>query len=317
MTNARPRRWRRLIFFLVLSPILLLGGVAGFVWFKPESALQLLFENTRQRADLERKEVVLAGGVRLAYLDGGEGKPLVLLHGFGGNKDYFAPLARGLTPKYRVIIPDLAGFGESTKSADLDYSPTSQADRVHALLAGLDISSAHIAGTSMGGQIAATYAARYPQETASLLLINSAGIWSAKPSTIITNALQGNNAMLIGNVEDFLNLLDYITETPPKLPMPIARALADELIPLRPLHETISKQLLADSIEARIAGLKVPTQIVWGDRDRIIDVDAVRILRELIPGSKVEIMSGVGHNITYERPHELLRLYVGFLSAIE
>src|SRR6478735_3598161 len=75
----------------------------------------------RWRADLERKEIVLSDGTRIAYLEGGGGEPLVLVHGFGADKDNFTRVARWLTPHYRVIVPDLVGFGESAHRADVDY----------------------------------------------------------------------------------------------------------------------------------------------------------------------------------------------------
>jgi pimeloyl-ACP methyl ester carboxylesterase len=74
--------------------------------------------------------VNIPGGLRHVYLQGGHGDPLLLLHGFGANKDNFTQLAGYLTPHYRVIAPDHIGFGESSHSEDVDYSPASQAARV-------------------------------------------------------------------------------------------------------------------------------------------------------------------------------------------
>ena len=60
----------------------------------------------RRRSGLTRKEITISGGLRYAYLEGGQGEPLLMLHGFGANKDNFTPIARYLVPHYRVIIPD-------------------------------------------------------------------------------------------------------------------------------------------------------------------------------------------------------------------
>lgn len=83
----------------------------------------------RGLAGLVRKEMELPGGLRYVYLQGGTGEPLMLLHGFGANKDNFVRVAKYLTPNYRVIIPDHIGFGESAKPAKADYTPRSTPGR--------------------------------------------------------------------------------------------------------------------------------------------------------------------------------------------
>src|ERR1700710_1777563 len=94
----------------------------------------------RSRAGLVRKEIALADGTRMVYLEGGSGAPLVLVHGFGADKDNFTRVARYLTPHYRVIVPDLVGFGESTHRADVDYHYAAQARRLHAFTQALGLS---------------------------------------------------------------------------------------------------------------------------------------------------------------------------------
>ena len=90
----------------------------------------------RSRAGLVRKEITLADGTHIAYLEGGSGAPLVLVHGFGADKDNFTRIARYLVPHYRVIVPDLVGFGESSHRADVDYHYAAQAQRAARLHAG-------------------------------------------------------------------------------------------------------------------------------------------------------------------------------------
>ncbi len=84
----------------------------------------------------------------------------MLLHGFGANKDHFTLVARFLTPRYSVIVPDHLGFGESAHPLAADYAPPTQAQRLRALAQALGIQSLHLGGNSMGGQIALTYVDR-------------------------------------------------------------------------------------------------------------------------------------------------------------
>src|SRR6516164_4315536 len=108
-----------------------------------EKLAHLIFDLHRWRSGLSRKEVAIPGGLRYVYLEGGQGEPLILLHGFGANKDNFTPVARFLTPHYRVIAPDHIGFGESSHSQDADYAAPAQAARLHAFTRALGIERFH------------------------------------------------------------------------------------------------------------------------------------------------------------------------------
>ena len=153
---------------IVLTVVVI--AVVGFVYLAPENARGLLLRVQRAQAGLDRKEIQLADGLRYVYLEGGKGEQLMLLHGFGGDKDHFARVAGYLTTRYRVVIPDHIGFGESAHPVDADYSPPAQAKRLRAFALALGITNLHLGGNSMGGHIAMTYAALYPEEVKSLWL---------------------------------------------------------------------------------------------------------------------------------------------------
>lgn len=270
----------------------------------------------RKRADLERKEVELPGGMRYVYLEGGKGEPLMLLHGFGGNKDNFTRVARYLTPKYRVIIPDHIGFGESTHYDDADYTPTAQAERLHALAQALRLKNFHLGGNSMGGQIAMAYAARYPGEVSSLWLLNPAGILDAPKSELAHIYLEtGRNPLIARSEEDFAKTFAFVMSDPPFVPRPILNVMAQERIQNANLEERIFLQIATASVERSIAGMKTPTLIVWGEHDRVIHVGTAEVLHKLLPGSQVVIMSGIGHLPMVEAPKASANDYLRFRTA--
>src|SRR5262249_61814458 len=96
-----------------------------------------------------------SGGVRvddveIAYLEGGSGEPLILVHGFGATKDNFTRVAAYLTPHYRVLIPDLPGFGDSSKSETASYSITQQVQWLHAFATALGVGGVHLGGAVAG-----------------------------------------------------------------------------------------------------------------------------------------------------------------------
>jgi pimeloyl-ACP methyl ester carboxylesterase len=222
-------------------------GVALYFYFSPEQLVRRALGYERGLAGLVRNEAELAGGLRYVYLEGGRGEPLLLLHGFGANKDNFVRAAKYLTPRYRVIIPDHIGFGESAKPPKADYYSRAQAERLHTLARVLGVSKVHLGGNSMGGHIALAYAAQYPKEVASLWLLAPAGVWSAPPSEMRKRIEQGEeNPMIVKNEEEFARLVAGVTAVPLAIPRRFLDVLAQERIRNHELEQRIFKQLAED-----------------------------------------------------------------------
>ena len=310
--------FRRIVMTIAVVLILAVLGAVASIYLVPETAARTFLSVERWRAGLVRKEIDLPDGTHYVYLEGGQGEPLMMLHGFGANKDGFPRVARYLTPQYRVIIPDQIGFGESAHPSDADYSSTAQAERLHSLAQALGVQQVHLCGSSMGGQIALTYAAVYPAEVKSLWLLAPAGLWSAPQSELAKIILDtGQNPLLIRNEDDFPKLLAMVFTDPPFVPRPILNVLARERIRNFDLEERIFKQISTDSIEGRIRGLNAPTLIVWGDRDRLLNVATADILHGLLPNSQVVIMPGIGHVPMVERPQHGAEDYLRFRAVTD
>jgi pimeloyl-ACP methyl ester carboxylesterase len=213
-----------LIFLIVVAGVALLYGY-------PEAVVRSTRENMREAAHLTRKEITLTNGLHYVYLEGGTGEPLLLLHGFGSNKDSFVRTAKYLTGKYQLIIPDHVGFAESAHPVDADYSPIAQARRLHEFAAALGLRQMHLGGSSMGGQIALTYAALYPADVKSLWLTDPAGVWSAPKSDMTRIAEEtGRNPLMVQSTDDFIKMISFVMYKPPFIPTPMASVLARERI---------------------------------------------------------------------------------------
>lgn len=289
----------------------------GFVYLAPESATRLALDLERQRAGLVRKHIDLPGGLHYAYLEGGQGEPLMLLHGFGADKDNFTRVARFLTPHFRVIVPDQIGFGESAHPQQADYAPIAQAARLRALAQALGIQSLHLGGSSMGGHIALTYAALAPAEVKSLWLLDPAGVWSAPESELRKIVRQtGKNPLMARSEDDFAGIFAFVMSDPPFIPRPMLNVMARERIQNFALEERMFKQLAADSVEARVTGLATPTLIVWGEQDRAIHVATAGVLHKLMPNSQVVLMPGIGHLPMIERPQQSAQDYLRFRASL-
>lgn len=306
----------RLIKLALAAVAVLLLAAVGFVYLAPETATTFALNTERQIAGLERKEIDLPGGLHYVYLEGGKGEPLMLLHGFGADKDNFTRVARFLTPHYRVIVPDHLGFGESAHPADADYSPAAQAERLRLLAQALGIKSLHLGGSSMGGHIALSYAALHPAEVDSLWLIDTGGVWSA-PKSELANLIEqsGLNPLIAKSEDEFAQTFAFVMNDPPFIPRPMINVMAQERIRNVALVQRIFKQLVADSLEKRVTGLNTKTLIVWGDKDRAINVATADILHKLMPRSQVIIMPGLGHLPMIERPEQSAQDYLRFRAA--
>ena len=307
----------RITNIIAVSLISLAASAGAFVYLAPESATGLALQLERSRAGLVRREITLPSGVRYAYLEGGTGEPLMLLHGFAADKDNFTRVAAYLTSRYRVIVPDQVGFGESSHLPNGDYRSEAQADRLHQLALALGIRRIHLGGSSMGGQISMAYAAKYPADVSSLWLLAPAGVWSAPKSELARlTQEQGRNPLIARNEDEFAQMVDFVMNDPPFVPRVILNVMAQERIQNVALASHIFGQSVTDSIEERIRGTPVPTLIVWGDRDRALHVDSADVLHKLMPRSQLIVMPGIGHLPMMERPKQSAEDYLKFRASL-
>jgi pimeloyl-ACP methyl ester carboxylesterase len=307
----------KIVAWLIVAAVVVAVLAVGLVYLAPEKVTRWAIDSERKRAGLTRKEIDLPGGLRYVYLEGGRGEPMLLLHGFGANKDNFTRVARHLTPHYRVIVPDHIGFGESAHPADVDYGPAAQAERLRTFAHALGVQRLHLGGNSMGGQIALTFASLHPEEVKSLWLLDAAGVWSA-PESELRRVIRetGENPLVARNEKEFRQLVAFVMSDPPYVPGPVIDVIAQERIRNVALEQRIFAQIAADSIEARIKDLATPALIVWGAEDRAVNVATAGVLHKLLPRSQVIVMQGVGHLPMMERPGDTARDYLQFLAAV-
>lgn len=304
---------KRLLQFLFALVVLCFIALTAYIYIEPEKATQMAVDAERQRAGLVRKEISTSDGLHYVYLEGGEGDPLVLLHGFGADKDNFTRVARWLTPHCHVIIPDLAGFGESSAPPDIDYTAHGQARRLQVLAQALGLTRFDVGGNSMGGQFALAWAVQQPKAVRSLWLLDAAGIWSAPKSELARIVLSGSgNPLIAHNEDEFAATYEFVMEDPPFIPRPMLNVMAQPRIKAVKLYESIFEQITNDSVEEDVTGLPTPTFIEWGAHDRAIDVGTVAVLTGLLPNSEVDILPHIGHLPMVEAPRRSAEDYLRF-----
>lgn len=292
---------------------------------QPEGEIQgaagLAIAAERAISGLERKVLQIDGFV-VPYLQGGEGEPLVLIHGFGGSKDNFNRVARHLTDHYTVYAIDVPGFGASTRVKDADYVINTQIDRVHAIIEKLGLEKPHIGGNSMGGWISGAYAAKYPDNTASVWFLAPAGLLESRKSEVIQKFEQtGEIVLTASNREEFENIVDIVMyERPAFAPGFVVEAMAARAAQDQPLHQRIYKDFksVPSDLAATLAASSYegPGLIVWGKEDRVLHVDGATELKNAMPKFDVVLMDKVGHVPMMEKPEQVALDYVKWRESI-
>jgi abhydrolase domain-containing protein 6 len=266
---------------IVAIPAVVLLVLITLYFLFPGTVFRVLLNSERRSAGLEQKSIDV-GNVHFEYLEGGKGEVLLLLHGFGGNKDNWTRIAQYLTPYYRVIAPDLPGFGESSRDKNATYSYTAQVNRLHKFINALGIRKFLIGGNSMGGNIAGIYTARFENE------------------------------------EEYDRLLDFVFVKRPTIPGAIKRYLVEEAISHRPLNQIIYKQIASTDtknfvpLEILLKDNQIKTLILWGDKDRVLHMSAAKKLESVMPNAKSVIMKDVGHVPMVEKPEDSADIFFTF-----
>jgi abhydrolase domain-containing protein 6 len=298
----------------------LVGLVLSTLFFVfPEYMLQAMVAYARHAAGLERRSVNIAGH-HIVYLDGGSGTPVVLLHGFGATKDLWDGVAAHLTSRYRVIAPDLPGFGESPAREGEKYDADSQARRLHSFLNALGVHDHHIGGNSMGGFISVAYAAMYPEAVRSLLIAAAPGVRSPQQSELDRRIQAGENPLLASNEAELDQLLQMAFFRPPSIPGPFKRVMLDDAIKRRTTYAKIFEDLkmaqpFGGVLEPLLPGVSTRTLIVWGAHDRLVDPSSAEVFSAAIPNAEKAVLENCGHALPRECPELLAQRYLTFLGS--
>ena len=279
-----------------------------------DSTVSNIIMSLRGLAGLSEKSIRV-GKYTIVYLEGGRGESVLLLHGFGADKDNWNLFSQYVTKKYHVIAPDLPGFGESSKIWSDQYDIAAQVKRVHEFVKEIGLKKFHLAGNSMGGLIAGVYAATYPDEILTLGLLDPAGVIDREPSQLSLELEKGNNPLIVESVSDYDKLLDFTFVKPPSLPDPLKSHFAEMAVQSKDFNKKVFIEATpGNQLETIMREIRAKTLILWGDTDRVLSVSSARVLQKGIENSKVIIMKDCGHMPMIERPEETARYYLEFIS---
>lgn len=266
-------------------------------------------------------DTVQVGELEIAYLRNSEptgGDTIVMVHGFGANKDNWTRLADQLTDDFNVFAIDLPGHGDSSKPLDIGYSLEQQTERLAEILQALSIGNVHMMGNSMGGAITALYAARYPNRIKTAVLFDPAGIFEYE-SELVELVLEGDNPLIPSKPGDLERLMDFALEQKPFVPWPILEVMEEKAIANREVNEVIFAAIRDSGYESafrsRIALIRDPVLVVWGKQDRVINYRNGDLFVAAIPDARLELMDGIGHAPMIEAPERSAELFRAFTGS--
>jgi pimeloyl-ACP methyl ester carboxylesterase len=300
---------------------LVLVAAGATLYFSPPALLATVQFAEQQMAGLTARQVQV-GEFNIHYYEGGprDAPSVLLIHGFGADKDNWLRFSRALTDSYHVIALDLPGFGDSTKNPEAAYDLNSQVVRLEAFVRELGLDKVHVVGNSMGGQLAGMFAARYPQHVASAALFANAGITSPRKSELQTLIESGQpNPLIVTDAASFGRLMDFLFVRQPPVPEPMKQYFAERAIASSAFNERVFGQLMSPllALETELGNIQVPALLLWGDNDRLLDVSSIEVMKPLLRQPSVVVMEDCGHLPMVERPEETASHYLSFLASLQ
>jgi abhydrolase domain-containing protein 6 len=299
---------------LVAAVLLALLVIAALLAIAMDPYRLVHAEYTRQRiaAGLSRATIEVAGH-RWVYAysnDAPRDAPtIVMVHGFTGSKENWYLLAESLRGRYRLLIPDLPGWGESERKAGEDYGFVAQSDRLDAFVRAVSPGRPVVLlGHSMGGSIVALTAARHPRDVGSVGLFAAAGV-RFRDNQFGIDVLAGKNPF---GVEDeatlhrYLDILFHDEAAKPVIPWPASvgfiahrrKDAAFEQSVLDRIGRGPKRFLPGDEA----ANIHQPALLLWCRQDAVIDPSAMALYAARMPQAAQVMLDGCGHMSIMERP---------------
>ncbi|GAB3200356.1 pimeloyl-ACP methyl ester carboxylesterase [Pontibacter aydingkolensis] len=261
-------------------------------------------------------------GANLHYRDEGQGTPIILLHGTAASLNTWDGWAKELSKTHRVLRLDLPGFGLTGRNQTDTYTIAYYSELVQHFMDELGIDKAHIAGSSLGGQIAYDFAATHPERVQKLILVSPTGVTTANDKSISMPFMMAQTPL----VKESLKYITprFIVEKSLKEVYGDDSRLTPEAISLS--HDLLLREgnreafiLRMNTVDTdnlpKLKQVKAPTLILWGEADAWVPAqNASRFLQD-IKGSQLKTYAGAGHIPMEELAQETVKDAMQFLGS--
>jgi pimeloyl-ACP methyl ester carboxylesterase len=260
---------------------------------------------------------VRSADAEIAYETTGRGAPVVLLHPFPADHEFWHPLAGMLTSRYQLILPDLRGHGDSEVGEGPALMAKHAAD-IARIMDDAEVGRAPMVGVSIGGYALFEFWRKYRGRAAALILIDTR---ATPDSTEAGNArLKAAAEVLENGTEAFLEglMLKLLGETTRQTRPDLVEAARKMMRRMSPEDMSQVQRGMAarpDSIET-LKTINVPALIVVGEEDTLTPVAEAELMRQHITGSQMQVLPKAGHYSPFERPEEAGRMLRQFLDSV-
>ena len=258
---------------------------------------------------------VAVDGLEIAYRREGQGPAVVLLHGFFGDHRVWRrqfELAEGWT----VIAWDAPGCGASSTPPST-FRMTDYADTLARFIEALGLERAHVIGNSFGGTLGLQLSLRHPVIVRSLVAADSYAGWSGSfPAEVVAQRLSQSLSDLELPAQQVAArwIPGFVTSLAPRPVLDEIAAIVSDFD--RDGMEVMIRSLAEANLSDQLASIRVPTLLVWGDKDVRSPLTVAHDLQAKIPGSRLVVIAGAGHLSNVEAPDRFNGEVRRFLSAI-
>lgn len=260
-----------------------------------------------------QENFIQVDGHKIRYLESGISKDtLVLVHGLGASAERWDKVIPTFAKNYRVIVPDLIGFGYSDKPL-VDYTPEFFSEFLEKFLTVSGIERPCVIGSSLGGQITAQYASENPTNIEKLILVSPAGVM--KQSTPALDAYI--MAALYPNEQSAKNAFEVMEGSGKE----VDKKIVDDFIERMQLPNaklafmsTILGLKNSDVITNKLHSVIAPTLIIWGSNDPVIPIQYADEFVSSIKDCRFYRMDGCGHTPYVEDPKAFVSVVLNFLQ---
>jgi pimeloyl-ACP methyl ester carboxylesterase len=306
--------WKRAVRVPAAVTVLLVLGLASMV--RPDLPLEELLPRYAGGAS----RFIDIDGRHIHYRDEGKGSPLLLLHGTSSSLHTWDGWVKALAGSRRIIRLDLPGYGLTGPAPDGDQTPARQARVLVELLERLGVARTDVAGNSLGGRVALTFALAYPERVRKLVLVDAAGMSGQQPPGIfrlakvpvVSSILRWVTPRFLvrKNVEDVYGVDARIREDVVDRYHDMARRQGNRAAVIERFRAAPFPDL-----DDEVAAIRAPTLILWGGRDPWIPLSFGERLHRAMPGSRLIVYPDAGHMPMEELPEQSARDAAAFLGA--
>jgi pimeloyl-ACP methyl ester carboxylesterase len=279
---------------------------------------------------LEHEEITLHGH-RVSYVRAGWGPLVVLVHGIAGSSETWHDVIEPLAERYTVLAADLLGHGESAKPRG-DYSLGAYASGLRDLMSALGHDKGTIVGHSLGGGVAMQMAYQFPDRCERMVLVSSGGLGREVHFLLRAAALPGSEFVLpVIAANRILNAGTTLGGALRRAGFRAGPDLQEMWRSFSSLGDVAARGAFIHSLRAVVepGGQRVdatdrlylaermPTMIMWGERDPIIPVRHGRAASEMIPGCRFETFPDAGHFPHRDEPRKFVKTLTDFIETTE